>query len=32
VSFSLSYNFGNQKLKSRKRKTGIETESKRFGG
>ena len=32
VSFSLSYNFGNQKLKSRKRKTGIETESKRVGG
>ncbi|MGB0887036.1 MAG: TonB-dependent receptor domain-containing protein [Vicingaceae bacterium] len=32
VSFSLSYNFGNQKLKSRKRKTGLESESKRVGG
>jgi outer membrane receptor protein involved in Fe transport len=32
VSFSLSYNFGNQKLKSRKRKTGLDSESKRVGG
>ncbi len=31
VSLSLSYNFGNQKVKSRKRKTGIEEESKRVG-
>lgn len=31
VSFSLNYNFGNQKLKSKKRKTGIESESKRVG-
>ena len=31
VSFSLSYNFGNQKLKSRKRNTGLENESKRVG-
>ena len=31
VSLSLSYNFGNQKLNSRKRKTGIESESKRVG-
>jgi len=31
VSMSLSYNFGNQKVKSRKRKTGIEEESKRVG-
>ena len=31
VSLSLSYNFGNQKVKSRKRKTGIEAESKRVG-
>ncbi len=32
VSLSLSYNFGNQKIKSRNRKTGIEEESKRVGG
>ena len=32
ISLSLSYNFGNQKLKSRKRKTGLESESKRIGG
>jgi len=31
ISLSLSYNFGNQKLRSRKRKTGIESESKRVG-
>lgn len=31
VSLSLSYNFGNQKIKSRKRKTGLEEESKRVG-
>lgn len=31
VSLSLSYNFGNQNVKSRKRKTGIESESKRVG-
>lgn len=31
VSLSLSYNFGNQNVKSRKRKTGIEEESKRVG-
>ena len=29
ISISLSYNFGNQKLRSRKRKTGLEEESKR---
>ena len=29
VSLSLNYNFGNQNVKSRKRKTGIESESKR---
>jgi len=29
ISLSLSYNFGNQKLRSRKRKTGIEAESNR---
>ena len=32
ISLSLSYNFGNQKLRSRKRKTGLESESKRIGG
>ena len=32
ISLSLSYNFGNQKLNSRKRKTGLESESKRVGG
>jgi outer membrane receptor protein involved in Fe transport len=31
VSLSLNYNFGNQNIKSRKRKTGIESESKRVG-
>lgn len=31
VSISLSYSFGNQNVKSRKRKTGIESESKRVG-
>jgi len=29
VSLSLSYNFGNQKVKSRKRKTGLEDEAGR---
>ncbi len=32
VSLSLSYNFGNQNVKSRKRKTGLETEAGRVGG
>ncbi|MDH3649421.1 MAG: TonB dependent receptor [Saprospiraceae bacterium] len=31
VSLSLSYNFGNQNVKARKRKTGLEDESKRVG-
>lgn len=31
ISLSLSYNFGNKKIKSKKRKTGIESESKRVG-
>jgi len=31
VSLSLNYRFGNQKLNARKRKTGIESESKRVG-
>ncbi len=31
VSISLSYNFGNQNVKSRKRKTGIEDEAGRVG-
>ena len=31
VSLSMTYNFGNQKIKSRNRKTGIEEESKRVG-
>ena len=31
VSLSLSYNFGNQNVKSRKRKTGLEEEGKRVG-
>ncbi len=31
ASISLSYNFGNNKLKTRNRKTGIEEESKRVG-
>lgn len=30
-SVSLNYNFGNQNVKSRKRKTGLEDESKRLG-
>jgi len=29
VAISISYNFGNRNVKSRKRKTGIEDESKR---
>lgn len=32
VALSLSYNFGNQKVKSRKRQTGIDNEAKRVGG
>lgn len=32
VSLSLSYNFGNQNVKSRRRKTGLEEEAKRVGG
>ncbi|NND05861.1 MAG: TonB-dependent receptor [Saprospiraceae bacterium] len=32
VSLSVSYNFGNQNIKSRNRKTGMEDESKRVGG
>jgi hypothetical protein len=32
VSLSLSYNFGNQNVKSRKRKTGLEEEAGRVGG
>ncbi len=31
VSLSLSYNFGNQNIKSRRRNTGLEDESKRVG-
>ena len=31
VSLSMSYAFGNQKVKSRKRKTGLEEEAKRVG-
>lgn len=31
VSLSLSYNFGNQNVKSRRRKTGLEDEAKRLG-
>ena len=31
ISLSLSYSFGNSKIKSKKRKTGIENESKRVG-
>ena len=31
VTISLSYNFGNNSIKSRKRKTGIESEKKRLG-
>ncbi len=31
VTLSASYNFGNQKVKSRNRKTGLEEESKRVG-
>jgi len=32
VALSLSYNFGNDKVKSRKRNTGLEDEAKRVGG
>ncbi|MCB0705337.1 MAG: TonB-dependent receptor [Saprospiraceae bacterium] len=32
VSLSISYNFGNQKVKSRRRNTGIEDEAGRVGG
>jgi iron complex outermembrane recepter protein len=32
VSASVSYNFGNQKVKSRNRSTGLEDEGKRVGG
>jgi hypothetical protein len=32
ATLSLSYNFGNQKVKSRKRKTGLGDEAKRAGG
>lgn len=32
AAISVSYNFGNENVKSRKRKTGIEDESKRVGG
>lgn len=32
VGISLSYGFGNQKIKSRKRKTGLEEEAGRIGG
>jgi iron complex outermembrane receptor protein len=32
VSMSLSYRFGNQNVKSRKRKTGLEDEADRVGG
>ncbi|MEZ4985511.1 MAG: TonB-dependent receptor [Saprospiraceae bacterium] len=31
ISLSLSYNFGNQQVKSRRRNTGIEDEAKRLG-
>ncbi|MEL6836615.1 MAG: TonB-dependent receptor [Bacteroidota bacterium] len=31
VALSLSYNFGNQNVKSRRRKTGLEDEAKRLG-
>ena len=31
VSLSLSYNFGNEKVKSRRRKTGLEEEAQRVG-
>jgi hypothetical protein len=31
AAVSVSYNFGNRNVKSRKRKTGIEDESKRVG-
>jgi len=30
ISFSLSYNFGNQNIKSKKHKTGLESETKRI--
>lgn len=32
VAVSLNYNFGNQNIKSRKRKTGLEEEARRTGG
>jgi hypothetical protein len=32
ATLSLSYNFGNQKVKSRKRSTGLGDEAKRVGG
>ncbi|MEM9835426.1 MAG: TonB-dependent receptor [Bacteroidota bacterium] len=32
ISLNLSYNFGNQKVKSRKRSTGLGDEAKRVGG
>ncbi|MTB51826.1 outer membrane beta-barrel protein [Lewinella sp. W8] len=32
VTLSISYNFGNQKVKSRKRNTGLEDEASRVGG
>ena len=32
VSLSLSYNFGNQNVKSRKRKTSLESEAGRVSG
>jgi outer membrane receptor protein involved in Fe transport len=32
VSLSMSYNFGNQNVKSRRRNTGLEDEAKRVGG
>jgi len=32
VSMSISYSFGNQKLKSRNRKTGLEEEASRIEG
>jgi outer membrane receptor protein involved in Fe transport len=32
ISVSMNYNFGNQKIKSRKRKTGLEDEAGRLGG
>ncbi len=32
VALSINYNFGNQNVKSRRRKTGLEDEAKRLGG